>query len=186
MAGVAVYVDGSPAPLLYVSPGQINFLVPMTEIPGSAQVTVVRQGEYGPTVAINLAVAAPQLFSGEPGYLIAEDWNANNGVITTASPAHGGDVVIVYATGMGAVLPATLSGEIAQYASPIANLATLKVTVNGVALAPSAILYAGLTPSSAGLYQINLLLPANSAPDPEIRVTIGDQTSVAGTKLAVR
>jgi uncharacterized protein (TIGR03437 family) len=46
--------------------------------------------------------------------------------------------------------------------------------------------YAGLTPQSAGLYQINLQLPDSGPTDPELRVSIGDQSSQAGVKLALR
>jgi uncharacterized protein (TIGR03437 family) len=187
MAGVGVYVDGSLAPLLYVSPGQINFLAPMTEIAGGALVTVVRQGVTGPTVTINLAAAAPQIFTyetGYPGYAIAEDWNSGYAVITPDAPAHAGDVVILFATGLGAVAPSTASGELAEYASSIVN--AIAVTINGVALAPSAILYAGLSPGSAGLYQINIVLPPNAGTDPAVQVSMGGQPSAAGCKLAVQ
>jgi uncharacterized protein (TIGR03437 family) len=187
MAGVGVYVDGSLAPLLYVSASQINFLVPMTEIAGAAQVTVVRQGVTGPSVTINLLAAAPQLFTyqtGYPGYVIAADWNAGGAVITPDAPAHAGDIVILYAIGLGAVEPSTLSGEIAEYASTVSN--TIAVTVNGVALDPSAILYAGLSPGSAGLYQVNITLPANPGTDPAVQISMGGQPSAAGCQLAVR
>jgi len=188
MAGVGVYVDGSLVPLLYVSPLQINFLVPMTEIAGDVQVMVVRQGTYGPAVIVNLASAAPQLFSdpSNAGYVLAQDWNAGSAVITPASPAQGGDILILYATGLGAVTPATTSGELAMYASSIVNSSNLKVIINGTVLNSSAILYAGLTPGSAGLYQINLVLPSNSGTNPEVQISAGDQVSTAGCKLAVR
>lgn len=191
VAGVSVYMDNMLVPLLYVSASQINFLVPTTEIPGPAQVTVVRQGKYGPTVTIDLVAAAPQIFtydSGYSGYAIAQDWNSGYRVITPDTPAHPGDIVILYATGLGAVTPATSSGELAPYASPItqASWATLTVTVNGTPLDPSAILYAGLTPGMAGLYQINVILPPNPGIDPVVQVSIGGQLSSAACLLAVR
>ena len=191
VAGVSVYMDSTLVPLLYVSASQINFLVPTTEIPGAAQLTVVRQGVSGPTVTINLVAAAPQVFTygtGYPGYAIAEDWNTGYAVITPDAPAHAGDIVILYATGLGAVTPATSSGELAPYASPITQTswATLTVTIDGTPLAASAILYAGLTPGSAGLYQINLILPANPGSDPVVQVSIGGQASSAACQLAVR
>ncbi len=191
VAGVSVYMDNALVPLLYVSAAQINFLVPTTETSGAAQVTVVRQGVYGPTVTINLVTAAPQIFTygtGYPGYAIAEDWNSGYGVITPDAPAHAGDIVILYATGMGVVTPVTTSGELAPYASPItqASWATLTVTLNGTPLAPSAILYAGLTPGSAGLYQVNVILPPNPGSDPVVQISIGGQTSSAACQLAVR
>ena len=46
--------------------------------------------------------------------------------------------------------------------------------------------YAGLTPGSAGLYQINLEMPKETGNDPEIRVTAGNLAAQAGLKLPVR
>ena len=191
VANVSVYMDNTLVPLLYVSASQINFLVPTTEIAGAAQLRVVRQGVTGPTVTINLVDAAPQIFTygtGYSGYAIAQDWNTGYSIITPDTPAHGGDTVILYATGLGAVTPVTSSGELAPYASPItqASWATLTVTINGTPLAPSAILYAGLTPGSAGLYQIDVTLPANPGTDPVVQVSIGGQVSSAACLLAVR
>jgi uncharacterized protein (TIGR03437 family) len=186
MGGVGVYVDGSLAPLLFVSPGQINFLIPITEIAGDAKINVVRQGVTGPIVTISLASAAPQLFNMDGGYGIAEDWTAGGSLITTSSPAQGGHIVILFATGLGSVAPRPASGELAQYASVITTPGDLTVLLDGTALPQSAILYAGLTPGSAGLYQINVLLPSNLGTDPEVRVSMAGQTSAAGCRLAVR
>ena len=191
VSNVSVFMDNVACPLLYVSAGQINFLVPTTEIAGTAQVVVVRQGVYGPTVPITLVAAAPQLFTystGYPGYAIAQDWNANYALITPDAPAHAGDVVILYSTGLGAVTPATASGELTPYASPIvqASWATLAVTINGVPLAPASILWAGVSPGSAGLYQINIVLPANPGTNPVVQVSIGGQTSAAACQLALQ
>jgi len=192
VAGVSVYMDGMLVPLLYVSASQINFLVPTTEIPGGAQVTVVRQGVYGPTVVVNLVAAAPQIFTYNlgtyAGYAIAQDWNNGYGVITPDTPAHAGDTVILYATGLGAVTPATASGELTPYASAIVedSWATLTVTIGGTTLDPSAILYAGLTPGSAGLYQINVILPPHPGTNPVVQVSIGGQVSSAACLLAVQ
>ena len=185
LAGVSVLVDHMPAPLLFVSATQINFLIPTEEIPGLVPVTVVRQGVAGPTVQIVLAAGAPALFQTSDGYALAEDWNNAYAVVTPAAPAHSGDVVIFYLEGLG---PAgyTASGQVPAAAMLINNLSGLKVTVGGVALSPAAILYAGVTPGFAGLYQINVVLPSNLPNDPEVIVSIGNQSSAAGVKLALR
>lgn len=185
MAGTSVYVANMPVPLLYVSADQVNFLIPTNLIPGTVPVRVVKQGLTGPEVKITLVPGAPALFTTPDGYIIAEDWNAGYAVIASDAPAHAGDLVIVYATGLGAA-GQNATGFVPASAVPIDNLASLNVYVNGVAVNRSAILYAGLTPGFAGLYQINLLLPADCGPDPEIRVAIGSQESPPGSKLYVR
>src|ERR1700757_5131337 len=44
LANVTVYADNVRVPLLYVSPGQINFVMPSNQLPGDVAVQVVRQG----------------------------------------------------------------------------------------------------------------------------------------------
>jgi uncharacterized protein (TIGR03437 family) len=181
-----VFVDNSPAPLLYVSDGQINFIVPVTAGIGDVKIRVVREGVTGPEVTITLADAAPALFEIAPGSGYAIATHVDNSIITPDSPAHAGELIVVYATGLGKTVPNPAPRELPQYAAPLLWLNDLRVLLNGTAIDPGAIQYAGLTPDSAGLYQINLVLPDSLAPDPEIRVAIGDRTSSPGRILAVR
>jgi uncharacterized protein (TIGR03437 family) len=183
---VSVYVDYQPAPLLMVSQGQINFIIPSTEIPGNAIVVVERQGMTGPAITLNLASSAPTLFPSTGGYVLAEDWNNGSALITTDAPAHAGDTIVLFVTGLGAVQVAQGVFDIPSLATSITNLAGLQVILNGTAVDPMYIKYAGLTPGCAGLYQINLLLPLNTVNDPTIQVSLGGQSSQAGLKLAVR
>jgi uncharacterized protein (TIGR03437 family) len=62
----------------------------------------------------------------------------------------------------------------------------LQVYLDGKPLDPAKVLYAGLAPGWPGLYQIDLVLPDDAGPDPEIRVAIGNQASPPGLKLAVQ
>ena len=64
LAGVTVLVNGIPCNLFYVSPSQINFLLPYEITTSSAIVEVVRQGALGPAVTIPLTVTAPAFLSG--------------------------------------------------------------------------------------------------------------------------
>ena len=66
--------------------------------------------------------------------------------------------MVIYLTGLGRTTPNPAVGEIPNYAAPMLALASLKVTVNGAPVDPVLIKYAGLTPGSAGLYQINLFM----------------------------
>lgn len=183
LADVHVLVDGSPAPLLFVSAAQINFLVSSTEIPGNINVQVVRQSIAGPAVSITLVDAAPALFASN-GYTLAQDYNNQYAVISPMAPAHSGDTIVLYVTGLGHTQPNSLPGEVPGSAATV--VATAKVLLNGTAIDPSLIKYAGVTPYCAGLYQINFVLPGGLSSDAEIRVSAGGQTSAAGLKLAVR
>ncbi len=183
---VSVYVDNTAAPLLMVSPGQINFLIPATEIAGDAVIQLVRQGVAGPRLTVTLVSAAPQLFPAPGGYALAEDWNHGGSVVTADAPAHPGDTIILFATGLGATQIAQATFEIPSVATQITDPSSLKVLLDGAAVDPVYIKYAGVTPGCAGLYQVNLLLPAGTGNDPSIQVSLGAQGSQGGLKLPVR
>jgi uncharacterized protein (TIGR03437 family) len=179
-----VYVLDEPAPLLYVSDGQVNFLVPGDQLDGDVTIRVVREGVTGPKVTVTLVDAAPALFQTAAGYAIAA--HVDNSTIAPGSPAQAGEIILVYACGLGWTQPNPAPGAIPQNAAVIQRLSDLKVYLGGTAIDPASIQYAGLTPGSAGLYQINLVLPQNLGTDPEIRVAVADQSSPAGLKLAVQ
>jgi uncharacterized protein (TIGR03437 family) len=185
LAAISVYVDNVPVPLLYASPTQINLLLPSEQIPGDVTVTVVRQGVNGPAVTITLVDAAPALFVMDGGFAIAQDWNTGYTLMTSDAPAHAGDIAVLYATGLGHTSPPWPSGEVAQSAAYITSRASLQLLLNGAAIDPSLVFYAGVTPGYCGLYQINFTIPANAGTNPEIRVQIGAQISIPSIKLAV-
>jgi uncharacterized protein (TIGR03437 family) len=178
-----VYIDAFPAPLFYVSETQVNLLIPGRQALGKAELQVVRQGQRGPVVTIDVAAAAPALFIND-GYAIAT--HADNLVITTEKPARAGELIVIYAAGLGKAQTMPANGELAPYLSRLAETAVFRVTVGGAAVDPARIVYAGLTPLSAGLYQVNLVLPDSLGQDPEVRLFVGDAGSPVGVKLAVR
>jgi uncharacterized protein (TIGR03437 family) len=176
-----IFVDNFPAPLFYVSEGQINFLLPANQVLGDAKIRVAMQGNAGPEVTITIVSAAPALFSTPAGFDIAT--HADNSLLSTDSPAQANEIVVIYCTGLGKTSPNPATGAIPQYAAQMVALSDLKVSVGGATVSPDRIKYAGLTPGSAGLYQINVALPDSSGPDPEIRVTVNDQSTPPGLKL---
>ena len=81
------------------------------------------------------------------------------GLLPGANPAKPGDYVSLYATGLGATNPSIPAGTLP---TKIASTSTLvSVMLNGVMLASTDVLYAGIAPNFAGLYQINIHVPAN-------------------------
>jgi len=184
LANVEVYVDNWPAPLLYVSATQVNFLVPGNEISGDVPVRVVREGVTGPEVMISLVDASPALFPLGNGYIIATH-GADGSLITVASPAQGGEIIVVYATGLGRTEPNPSPGQIPTNPATIEDYSSLSVFLDGAPLQSYLIKYAGVTPGSVGLYQINIELPNPVDPDPQIMVTIGSQSTPTGLQLAV-
>jgi uncharacterized protein (TIGR03437 family) len=173
--GVSVYVDGLLSGLFFVSPGQINFLIP-GEITGStAFLYIVRQGLVGPTIKIPLAIAAPGLFQWNENFAIAQ--HADGTLISPSAPAKPGEVVVLYATGLGRTIPESASGHIASTAATILDMSELQILLNNLPCDPASVYYAGVTPGFAGLYQINLRLPPVLDLNSSIQVVMGAQSS---------
>ena len=187
LGNVQVFIANLAAPLLYVSPTQINVMIPTNLTPGNVPLQVNRQGTVGSQVTITLVAAAPAPFVSAGNYVLAQDYNANYALATAAAPAKPGDPLILYATGLGGTQPLPATGEIPQTAGFINGFASgaLQVLINGKALDPSTIPYAGLTPGFAGLYQINFYLPGDCPANPQIQIQMGGQMSPANAMLAV-
>jgi uncharacterized protein (TIGR03437 family) len=181
--GVHVLVGNLPATIYYVSPTQINFLVPANLLPAPSTVQVVLDGHSGPQVQIKLAAASPGLFQLDAKNVIAI--SAEGSVITPKAPAKPGGIVILYATGLGQTMPPVPYGQLFNQAAPLEQLSDFKLVLDGVTAPASAVAYAGIAPGFAGLYQINIVLPTSTKPNPEIRIGFGKQLSKAGLHLPV-
>lgn len=172
LGGVSVLVNGIAAPIYFVSPGQVAFEMPW-QVLGDSQVSVVivLNGARSAAQTVKLAADGPDLFSmnqqgtGQGAIQIANTMllAAPPGAVAgfLSRPARRGvDYLTIYCTGLGDVSPRPESGAPAP-ASPLAQtVAAPTVTVGGVT-APAPI-FAGLSPGFVGLYQINVLVPANA------------------------
>ncbi len=179
--GVRVLVNNRPAQIYYVSPTQVNFLVPSNLIAGEVTVQLVRDATAGPPVRLRLRDTAPALFLLDPETVVAT--RANFSLITRENPASPGEEVILWATGLGPTVPPQIYGQIPMAASWIARAAEFRVFLDGNPLAAEQISYVGAAPGFAGLYQVNLKLPAELQPNPEIRVAVGEEISPPGFRL---
>lgn len=180
-AGISV-----PAPLVYVSPGQVNVQVPW-ELRGqtSAQVKVtIDNYSYGNVVSVPVADASPEFFDDQgTGIVAARDVNGVQ--IWTNHPATRGQAVALFLNGLGPVTNPPSSGSVAL-ASPLSQTQNPpQVTIGGQ---PATVLFSGLAPGFPGLYQINVTVPGGIATGNQpISVSIGGKTTpakVAGTNGA--
>jgi uncharacterized protein (TIGR03437 family) len=182
--GVRVFLDGLAAPVWYVSPTQVNFVVPPNLLPGrEARLWLAVDGRQGPEVLVRIAAASPGLFLSDPETVLAV--GLDGGVIRNEAPARPGQDVVLFATGLGPVTPGMGYREVAERPSPLVRIGELRVLLNGVAVPPERVRYAGAAPGFAGLYQINLWLPGDAPANPLLQVAVGDQSSQPGVRLAV-
>jgi uncharacterized protein (TIGR03437 family) len=197
LACIAVEMNGQRVPISYVQQDQINIQAPALIGSGSVTLAVVanpgRPNELRSDLATltGLQPTAPGFFTLDGSTIAAQFANTavtveDPAVIPGARFAKAGDVVTLYATGLGATAPPFLPGQLASAASTVT--APVSVSVNGAPLAASDIFYAGLSPGSiSGLYQINIRVPAN-VPNGSIPVvaTVGGVQTQAGAVLLVR
>lgn len=179
--GVRVLIGGLAANVFYVSPTQINFLVPIMLTPGHTDIQVVLNGITGPDIPLELAAASPALFQLDPQTVIAT--RSDGSLITSDAPAHRGDVVTLYATGLGDTIPPVVYSTAAAKAAPLKRLSEFQLMLDGLPLDASLILYAGSAPGFAGLYQINVQIPNTVNANPGLQIGYGDALSPAGIKL---
>jgi uncharacterized protein (TIGR03437 family) len=182
--GVRVLLNNIPANIYYVSPTQVNLLIPTSLIPGPVTLQLVVDGLAGPAIPILLESAAPSLFQTDATTVLGV--HLDYSLITATSPAQPGEVIVLYASGLGPTNPAAIPDQIPQQAATVTPMSSFSVLVNGVALNPQLILYAGVTPGFAGLFQINVQLPSDAPPNPEIRIGYAGIMSPPGRFLPVR
>lgn len=182
-SGVRVHLGATAASIFYVSPTQVNVLVPAHLTEGTFRLQLLRDGFAGPPVEIRLDPTAPALFEQE-GRVIAS--HLDGSLVTESAPAARGEIVVLWATGLGPVVRRTDPNHIPSAASLLTDFDRFHVLVNGEPVPRDHLFYAGVAPGFAGLYQINVRMPAGAADDPEIRVGTLDRFSPAERRLTLR
>jgi uncharacterized protein (TIGR03437 family) len=178
LQGVSVKIGGIDAPLYYSSGGQINAMAPAELQPHRQhQVIVYVNGVYSKPETINVAPARPGIATFPDNKVIAQDANYN--LVTAQNPAHRGDMIILYLTGMGATVPPVATGVPAPR-SPLAEVMLKpQVTIDGT---PAQVVFAGLSPDSVGLYQINVVIPPGAKAG-DLTVVVTQNSVSANTAL---
>jgi uncharacterized protein (TIGR03437 family) len=185
--GVGVSINGKPAYVYYISPGQLDVQAPADSAAGTVAVQVANP--------MGMATSTTQLLYAQPAFFL---WGGKYPVATrtdysyaappglfpglTTTPAKPGETLILWGTGMGPTNPATPAGQVVVGAPAVANPVT--VTVGGIA---ATVYGAALSPGSAGLYQIALQVPATLADgDQPVVAQVAGVSSPGGVVLAVQ
>jgi uncharacterized protein (TIGR03437 family) len=175
LAGVQVEVNGRPAYISFVSPTQVNFQVADDDSTGNVSVTAINAAGRSSSATVAKAAVSPGFlpFVDSTGKRYVAARHADFSVLgkaglfsgLTTTPARPGETVLLFAAGLGPTNPAVEAGAVA---STIAST-TSPVTVRfGDAVAQ--VSYAGLSPGSSGLYQLNVQVPG-TVPDGDVAVT---------------
>lgn len=180
LAGTTVTFNGIPAPLLYTFSSQLAAIAPYELTGSTAQVVVSYMGQTSNTFQVQLAAAAPSIFTANgTGAGQAAAVNLNGTLNSASNPVAQGSYVSLYATGAGLTTPSSVDGQLAvsPYPKPILPVS---VTIGGQ---PATVGYAGAAPGEvAGLMQINVLIPASVTPGGYVPVVlqVGNNSTVNG------
>jgi uncharacterized protein (TIGR03437 family) len=168
MQAIQVQMNGTPLPLYYVSPAQINLLIPNNApTSGTADLQVVRtdNGQVLGDTTITMGTDAPGVFSADgsgKGQVAA--LNQDNTANSSSNPIARGSVLQIYGTGVGFISGAPNNGSAVTGATPSPQTAT--AYIGGI---QCPVQYSGLAPGLVGVWQINIqvsqnVVPTSSAP----------------------
>jgi minor extracellular serine protease Vpr len=191
LAGVSVSFDGAgkslPGHIHFVSSGQVDVQIPW-EFQGTSSVSMkVSIGDSSSQVySVPLNDYSPAAFEytdSASGKLIAAALDEKNVPVTSGNPVARGHVVQLYVNGLGPVDNPQASGEAAP-AQPLAN--TRVVPVVTIAGAPAHVSFSGLAPFNVGLYQLNVVVPADSPVGIQPVVIVANGVSSKQTNLPIQ
>ncbi|PWU09764.1 MAG: hypothetical protein C5B51_05610, partial [Terriglobia bacterium] len=161
-----VEINGESAKVLGASGFQVNAQIPFDIPPGPATVKVVSR--YGTAhQQIVVSNVAPAIFAIGPSQ--AAITNQDNSLNAPANPASRGNWIVIYATGLG---PISGSGSLRPSVTPVLAM------IGGTAVTPA---YAGLTPGTDGLYQVNVQLPPGLPPGLSLPLYLKQGDSASNT-----
>lgn len=170
LSNTCVESNGTKWGLFFVSSGQINALAGTVPTSGTVPVSVVTNCGTGnevvsPVMNVPVAPVSPEFLyfvqnadGNDPVAALDFTTAVDVGSQAPFAPAKVGDVIIAYGVGWGTTNPAAVVGTLASGAASLTN--KISVTLGGVPVdVTSSSFYAGLSPGSAGLYQMNFVVP---------------------------
>jgi uncharacterized protein (TIGR03437 family) len=180
--GISVSVNGKPAYVWYLSPGQLNVQAPEDIAAGNVAITVTNCKATSPPSTFARRALAPGLLAPSTytangtQYMVATFQSDGAYVLNTATgaafvlnsrPAKPGDGIIAYGIGFGDVTPSFLPGVIAGASNTLVNPVTISFGSTNAAVA-----YQGLAGGFVGLYEFYFTVPPTLANgDYQVNVT---------------
>jgi len=184
---VTVTLNGTPAYVEYVSPSQINFLVPANLAPGPVQVQTTNNGLTSAPVTVSAQAIAPSFFVFSNTKYIAATHSDNVSLVgppnlisgATTTPATPGEEIVLYGNGFGVTDPPAPNGQLLTSALKLVTTPT--ITIGGT---QADVKFAGLT--EAGLFQFNVVVPTGlPAGDAAVVAKVGGVQSQANAFISV-
>jgi uncharacterized protein (TIGR03437 family) len=187
--GVSVTMNGRPALLYYISPTQLNIISPDLSGSGPVQVIASNGGQASEAFTAQLQPVAPAFFPWPGNFAVATDPNFQlkvkagtfPGANTTA--ARPGDVIILWATGLGPTNPPVPAGRQVPGDRLYSVSGSVRVMIGGRA---AEVFGAALAPGFAALYQIAIRVPDMADGDYPVVAEVNGVASPASALLSVQ
>lgn len=187
LGGVSVTVNGKPAYMYYVSPGQVNVLTPLDTTLGPVNIQLTSGANTSAPFTATMEAVAPSFFLfGGTNYVAAT--HATGALVGPASmsvpgyafsPAQPNETIVIYGNGCGLPANQLVQGSATQSGT---LAAAPSILIGG---APATVVFAGI--ESPGLCQFNVMVPS-SAPDGDnaVAATFGRSSTPVGALIAVQ
>jgi len=155
-----IALDGRVVPVIATAPTAIDFQVPWDLLPGTTQMLTITPAtaesgwERAEAPVVRIVAVKPAIFSASH-----QDFQS---FLSPIAPAHPGEIIHLYATGLGEVTntpPNGMPKPDAPLSSVISSLSA-SLSQSGSSTAVE-VLFAGLAPRLIGYYQIDLRLPVS-------------------------
>ncbi|MCS7024219.1 MAG: IPT/TIG domain-containing protein [Bryobacteraceae bacterium] len=185
LEGVRVTINGKPAAIYYVSPSQLNVQAPDDTAQGPVQVVVTNSFGASNPVTVQLQPVLPGFFLFDRFYVSAARPDgslvAPSGLFPgqLTRPASPGELIVLYGTGFGPTIPTVPAGEVFQGSAQTAN--NVQVRMGGLS---AEVRFAGLV--SAGLYQLNVIVPNLADGDHDVVATVAGVRTQPLARLRVQ
>ena len=158
LAGVQVTFDGAPAAISYASSSVLTVQVPFSVQPGKQTDTrVIYQSMSSDSVTLDVLNVATGVYTQSAnGRSPVTAVNPDGSLNSVSHPAPKGQIVTIYAAGLGTVTPALATGQTPPSSPVSTTVSPVTVEVDGIG---ANVPFAGAAPGFPGLYQINFQIP---------------------------
>lgn len=190
LGGTCLEMNGVRLPIFTMTPGQINAQASASQVFGPASFQVITNCDTANALLSERGTITPRSLDSDvetatvetatPGFflfppladdgLIAARFNADAIAVAPAGmfndqfgpsrPAQPGDIVVLFGTGWGPTTASLGTGQLATGAAQLLPVANPTVSFGGIFLAQDDVFYVGVTPNTAGLYQLAIRVPA--------------------------
>lgn len=183
LAGVQVLVNGKPASMVFASPGQVSAIAPFSTEGPIARLQLSNNGTFSKEVTVFVNVGAAGVFSASVnGSGTAAALHPDFSPVTEFNPAVPGESIAFYVTGLGAVNPTAADGAAGPSGPLSLAIDGITASIGGL---DAFVQYAGLAPGFAGLYQVNVKIPAGSVNGSAAVAISGSDNYTSQTSVAI-